>query len=61
MAIEKQVVPLLEISFFDYEHGQWNPTYILGIDEERSFSRERINTKLLMDPKELHMMKEVSD
>ena len=54
MAIEKQVVPLLEISFSDYEHGQWNSAYIIGIDEEGSFSGTHINTKLLMKPKELH-------
>ena len=45
MAVEKQVVPLLEISFSDYEHGQWNPTYIGGIDEEGSFYRAHINTR----------------
>ena len=60
MAIEKQVVPLLEIPFCDCEHGQRNSPYIIGIDEEGSFSRIHINTKLLMKPKELHMSKEVS-
>ena len=29
MAIEKLVVPLLAISFSDYEHGQWNSAYII--------------------------------
>ena len=53
MAIEKQVGPLLAISFSDYEHGQFNPACIIGINEEGSFSRSHINTKLLMKPKEI--------
>ena len=61
MAIEKQVVPLQEILFSDYEHDRWNPAYIIGIDEQGSFFRAHINTKLLMKQKELHMRKEFSD
>ena len=38
MAVEKHVVPFLANSFSDYEHGQWNPAYIFGVDEEGSFS-----------------------
>ena len=61
MAIEKQVVPLLAISFSDYEHGQFNPAYKIGINEEGSFSFSHINTKLLIKPKEIYIRKDVSD
>ena len=43
--IKNQVVPLLAISFSDYEHDQWNSVYKF-VGEEGSFSHAHINTKL---------------